>query len=144
MLDWISGGEQVPGEPDTPPQQQESADTVSDARMRETVLYYRDSEGYLVPLSVDIEWEEGIARAALERLISDDELSVMAQKTGLFSPIPAGTRVLGLTIRDGLAKVDLSGEALDCGSAGGRGTDDKVGGLHADRVQHGGQGTVHV
>ena len=109
MLDWISGGEQVPGEPDTPPQQQESADTVSDARMRETVLYYRDSEGYLVPLSVDIEWEEGIARAALERLISDDELSVMAQKTGLFSPIPAGTRVLGLTIRDGLAKVDLSG-----------------------------------
>lgn len=117
LLDWISGGEQVPGESDTPPQQQESADTVSDARMRETVLYYRDSEGYLVPVSVDIEWEEGIARAALERLIFDDEMSVMAQDTGLFSPIPAGTRVLGLTIRDGLAKVDLSQEALGCGSA---------------------------
>ena len=117
LLDWINGGEQVPVESDTPPQQQESADTVSDARMRETVLYYRDSAGYLVPVSVDIEWEEGIARAALERLISDDELSVMAQDTGLFSPIPAGTRVLGLTIRDGLAKVDLSEEVLGCGSA---------------------------
>ncbi len=118
LLDWITGGEQAPGEPDTqPPQQEESADTVSDVRMRDTVLYYRDSKGYLVPVSVDIEWEEGIARAALERLISDDELSVMAQDTGLFSAIPAGTRVLGLTIRDGLAKVDLSKEAIDCASA---------------------------
>ncbi|HQD41156.1 MAG TPA: GerMN domain-containing protein [Bacillota bacterium] len=117
LLNWITGGEQAPGEPDTLPPQQESTDTVSDARMRETVLYYRDSDGYLVPVSVDIEWEEGIARAALERLISDDELSVMAQSTGLFSPVPAGTRVLGLTIRDGLAKVDLSQEALDCASA---------------------------
>ena len=116
LLNWITGGEQAPGT-DTLPLQQESADTVSDARMRETVLYYRYSDGYLAPVSVEIEWEEGIARAALERLISDDELSVMAQSTGLFSPVPAGTRVLGLTIRDGLAKVDLSQEALDCASA---------------------------
>jgi germination protein M len=119
FLDWINAGEEAPEAPEENalPQQGQSTDEASGARMRETVLYYRDSDGYLVPVSVDIEWQEGIARAALERLISDDGLSAMAQDTGLYSAIPAGTRVLGLTIRDGLAKVDLSEEALSCGSA---------------------------
>ncbi|MDD2573359.1 MAG: GerMN domain-containing protein [Bacillota bacterium] len=118
FLDWINGGGdslEAP-ETDTLPGEDLEVDGAVGARIRDTVLYYRDSDGYLVPVSVNIEWEEGIARAALQRLISDTDLSVMAQDTGLYSAVPEGTEVLGLTIRDGLAKVDLSAEALNYGT----------------------------
>lgn len=118
IRDWI-GGQETEQASDTDNQLQDIRDTGvgSDARMRDTVLYYRDDLGYLVPVSVDIEWQEGIARAALRKLISDDRDSELAQRIGLYSAIPTNTNILGLTIRDGLAKIDLSAEALNCGSA---------------------------
>ncbi len=119
FLDWLNGSGDSREAPRADIQSGEDVEIggAAGARIRDTVMYYRDSEGYLVPVLVDIEWEEGIAKAALQRLISDTELSVMAQDTGLYSAIPAGTEVLGLTIRDGLAKVDLSHEALGYGTA---------------------------
>ena len=120
IRDWIRGGEEAEQTVETDTGLQDVGEEPGGrpgARMRDTVLYYRDDLGYLVPVSVDIEWEEGIARAALQRLISDDKNSEIAQRAGLYSAIPDGTNVLGLTIRDGLAKVDLSAEALSCGSA---------------------------
>ncbi len=95
----------------------EDMDGEAGPRMRDTVLYYRDSDGYLVPVSIDIEWEEGIARSAIIKLVSADKDSEIMQHTGLHSAIPPGTKVLGLTIRDGLAKLDLSAEALTCNDA---------------------------
>lgn len=114
--DWISGGEIVEDFTDDSNQeeQDEPPQPGGDARMRETVLYYRDNKGYLVPITRSIVWKEGIARTALEKIIEDGQNSDIARNMGLYSAIPAGTEVLGLTIRDGLAKIDLSGEALDC------------------------------
>ncbi len=119
VMDWLDGGEENQEDPGTGIQLQDQEDTShpAEARMRDTVLYYRDDKGYLVPVSVDIEWEEGIARAALERIIQDHTASPLAQDTGLYSAIPEGTSILGLTIRDGLAKIDLSQHALNYSSA---------------------------
>ncbi len=57
---------------------------------------------------------EAVATAAVTALclgVSDEE-----QQAGLGSAVPAGTRLLGLTVKDGVATVDLSG---DFASGGG-------------------------
>ncbi len=120
LKDFISGEEQAEPEPrdniDTG--EEESVPEDTEVRLRETVLYYKDDMGYLVPVMREIEWEEGIARAALEKIIDGQEAAEIAEDAGLYPTIPAGTKILGLTIRDGLARIDLSGEALDCRNAG--------------------------
>lgn len=59
----------------------------------------------LVPTLRELPKSAGVARAAMEALLKggglDDRLS---------SAIPAGTRLLGLSVRDGIATVDLSRE----------------------------------
>ncbi|MBA1336656.1 MAG: hypothetical protein HPY66_3091 [Firmicutes bacterium] len=117
--DWIKGDEIVEDSPDDSDraEQDEPSQPEGDVRLRETVLYYRDNKGYLVPITRSIVWKEGIARTALEKIIEDGQDSDIAQHMGLYSAIPADTKILGLTIRDGLAKIDLSGEALDYASA---------------------------
>ncbi len=84
--------------------------------LRKTVLYYQDNEGYLVPVMRQIPWEEGIGKAALSRLISTTENMKDAQTYGLNTLIPEGTEI-DLNIKDGLATVDLSREALNCDDA---------------------------
>lgn len=112
--DWIRGEEVAEENPEDSNQvEEEPSYPQSDVRLRETVLYYRDDKGYLIPISRNIVWKEGIARAALEEIIEDDRISDIAKSIGLYSGIPSGTKILGLTIRDGLAKIDLSGEALN-------------------------------
>ncbi len=120
FLHWLNGnGEHASEELGKESESREDVeeDEEGDAGIRDTVLYYRDGDGYLVPVSTDIKWEDGIARAAIMKLVSAVKGSELTQRTGLYSALPADTEVLGLTIRDGLAKVDLSAEALGCKSA---------------------------
>lgn len=80
--------------------------------MRETVLYLPDAGwNVLVPVRVYIPWEEGIARATL-RYLTEGNLPAAVQSLGLVALLPAETAILGLTIRDGLARVDFSSEFL--------------------------------
>ena len=57
FLDWLNGGgdSQEEANTDIQPGEDLEADGPAGARLRDTVLYYRDSDGYLVPMSVDIE-----------------------------------------------------------------------------------------
>ena len=41
----------------------------SEAGMRRTVLYYKDDDGFIVPVMKLIPWEEGIGRAAIGNLV---------------------------------------------------------------------------
>ncbi|CAN5484635.1 hypothetical protein BH20CHL7_BH20CHL7_01590 [soil metagenome] len=59
----------------------------------------------LVPTLRDVPESAGTARAAMEALLRGD---ILSDYRSLSSAIPAGTRLLGLTIRDGIATVDLS------------------------------------
>ncbi|MEX1173068.1 MAG: GerMN domain-containing protein, partial [Chloroflexota bacterium] len=61
----------------------------------------------LVPTLRDVPESAGTARAAMEALLRGD---ILSDYRSLSSAIPAGTRLLGLTIRNGVATVDLSRE----------------------------------
>lgn len=61
----------------------------------------------LVPTLREVPETTAVARAAMETLLSAE---ILADYDSLASAIPAGTRLLGLTIRDGIATVDLSRE----------------------------------
>ena len=59
----------------------------------------------LVPTLRDVPATEAVARAAMELLLAGDNLDAR-----LSTAIPGGTRLLGLSIKDGSATVDLSRE----------------------------------
>lgn len=110
----LGGCGEKTGEPaDTEPQ--EVAAEAGQISLRDTLLYYRDGGGYVVPVMRQIPWEEGIGKAALRFLIagSDEDVKLAAQ--GIYAPLPAGTEV-DLDIDDGVATVDLTLGA-DCATA---------------------------
>jgi germination protein M len=61
----------------------------------------------LVPTLRDVPATPAVARAAMETLLRGE---ILGDYDVLSSAIPAGTRLLGLSIRDGIATVDLSRE----------------------------------
>lgn len=89
-----------------------------DDNLRETVLYFRDKQGLLVPVMRKIPWEEGIAKLAVKNMVDSPELRESISSTGLSPIIPAGTEVRGMAIdqETGLCKVDFSREVLNCTS----------------------------
>ncbi|GIU93143.1 MAG: hypothetical protein KatS3mg011_2049 [Acidimicrobiia bacterium] len=63
---------------------------------------------FLVPVLRRVPQTVGVARAALEQLISGPTAS--EQKAGIASAVPPGTLLLGVSIADGTAVVDLSAD----------------------------------
>ena len=61
----------------------------------------------LVPTLREVPETTAVARAAMDALLRGE---ILADYDDLASAIPAGTRLLGLSIRDGIATVDLSRE----------------------------------
>ena len=88
----------------------------SGLNMRETIFYYVSDDGNIVPYVMSIPWEEGIARAAVNNLIDSDEVRVRISDSGLNPVLPKGTEILGLTIRDGLAKIDFNSNFINFSS----------------------------
>ncbi len=78
--------------------------------LRETVFYYVFESDYLIPVLMNIPWTEGIARATIDRIIKSPEVDSLTETIGLQAPLPLGTEIKGLSIRDGLAKIDFSEE----------------------------------
>ena len=89
---------------------EESEETL--ANMRKTVFYFVNEHGLLVPVTREIPWVEGIGRAAVESLVDSEEIRGELAEKGLKAPLPEGTQVLGMTIRDNLAKVDFNSNFL--------------------------------
>jgi len=80
--------------------------------LRKTVMYFEDGNGYLIPVMMQIPWEEGIARNTLLNMIDSQELRDSISSKGLKPLIPAGTEILGMSINPdtGLCKVDFTSE----------------------------------
>lgn len=89
--------------------------TEDDDGMRKTVLYFKNRDGYLVPVMRRIPWEEGIARATLNNMIDSPELRDSLSYTGLLPIIPAGTEVTGIAIDEetGICKISFSENFLN-------------------------------
>jgi len=94
--------------------EEESAADDEAVGLRDTVLFYQDEAGFLIPVMRAIPWEEGIAKAALRYMKNTFEMQQDLTGMGLKALVPDGTIILGMSIdENGLATVDLSKEALE-------------------------------
>ncbi|QEK12957.1 GerMN domain-containing protein [Crassaminicella thermophila] len=90
--------------------------TQQDDGLRNTVLYYKDDKGFLVPVMRKIPWTEGrgIAKAALRAMIDNPANRQDIAELGLSPVIPANTEIRGMSIHEGLCKVDFTSDFLNC------------------------------
>lgn len=89
----------------------------ADGAVMQTVVYYADDAGYLVPVTRTIPFEEGVARATLALMVSSEQNDYDAALLGLETLLPAGTQIDLDIASDGAATVSLSPEANTCASA---------------------------
>ncbi len=78
----------------------------TDSRIMRSTLYFSTDEGYTVPISVDVQWEDGIAKACLGKLIKNEANRLEFQKQGIVGVIPDGTEI-ELNLDGGSATVNL-------------------------------------
>ena len=83
----------------------------TDANMRDTVLYFEDDYGYIVPVMKQIEWVEGIGAATVNELVADSNADSQMKYMGLNPVLSEGTQ-LSLSITDGVATIELSSDAI--------------------------------
>jgi hypothetical protein len=72
--------------------------------------YFYHSDFGFVPVLREVPRTTAVARAAIEGLLAGPKGRETAASAGIDTAIPAGTRLLGLSIAGGTATVDLSGE----------------------------------
>ena len=89
----------------------QTAVSASAADLQQTVVYYEDGDGYLVPVQRDVIRQEGIAKATLEMMVQSARNDMEAARLGLIPVVPEGT-TFDLDISKGHARVDLGSKAL--------------------------------
>lgn len=97
-----------------PPQQAASGDSTAAMSsvplapngLRPTSIYFADSEVvHLLPVTRYLRPDSGLARGAVTALLGGAQVG---DPPGIGSAVPGGTRLLGITVRDSTATVDLS------------------------------------
>lgn len=105
------------GSDNNTPDTHEGNDEVEDELTRETIVYYADDAGYLVPVMRKIPWVEGIAKATIEVMMDTPEQQESLMIMGLRPLLPTDAKILGMSIVDGIAKVDFNNALLECKDA---------------------------
>lgn len=75
-------------------------------------VYYQDSAGYLIPVTMWIEKQLGVAKAAANCLIGSGNLEEKLMFYGLKPCLPEGSRILGLNLVDDVAVIDFNNHFL--------------------------------
>lgn len=91
---------------------------VPDDDMRQTVLYYEDDYGFIVPVMKEIKWVEGIGAAAVSELKANPDADAGMEYMG-FNPILAADADISLSIKNGAATLKLSEGAITAEDAVG-------------------------
>ncbi len=107
VLAGCGGAESSAEQSTTVPTATGGTTTTSQAQMTVAAYFLRDEK--VAVAHVQVPKSDGVARASMEALLA-------GPKDGLATAIPDGTKLLGVTISDGVATVDLSEEF---GSDGG-------------------------
>ncbi len=87
--------------------------TADDTKMVDIMAYYEDENGFVVPVNTEIPWEEGIAKATLRSMVVGSETEKRIAQSGLNGVIPEGTDIRGMSIKDGVCRVDFSKNILN-------------------------------
>ena len=82
----------------------------------QTVVYYQDNYGYLVPVMCSVPMEDGIAKATLKLMVQSPNNDMQAARLGLRTVLPENTTI-DLDISNGLARIDLGPEVLNMADA---------------------------
>jgi len=90
----------------------ETAVSATAQDLQETVVYYEDGDGYLVPVQRDVQRQDGIAKATLNLMVQSARNDMEAARLGLIPVVPEGTK-FDLDISQGHARVDMSREVLN-------------------------------
>ena len=89
-----------------------TAASASATELQQTVVYYEDGDGYLVPVQRDVERQDGIAKATLNLMVQSARNDMDAARLGLIPVVPEGT-TFDLDIANGHAR---AGRHIDwCG-----------------------------
>lgn len=86
---------------------------VGDVKKTDITAYYEDENGFVVPVNTEIPWEEGIAKATLRSMVVGSETEKRIAQSGLHGVIPEGTEIRGMSIKDGVCRVDFSKNILN-------------------------------
>lgn len=89
------------------------AETEVETRMVDIMAYYQDENGFVVPVNTEIPWEEGIAKATLRSMVVGSETEKRIAQSGLKGVIPEATEIKGMSIKDGVCRVDFSKNILN-------------------------------
>ena len=89
-----------------------NVESVRRAGTVDTIVYYQDNYGYLVPVMCSVPEEEGIAKATLGLMVQNTANDMQAARLGLRTVLPEGTS-MDLDISDGNARIDLGKEAAN-------------------------------
>jgi germination protein M len=84
-----------------------------EVKMTNILAYYEDEYGFVVPVNTKIPWEEGIAKATLRGMVAGSETEKRIAQSGLHGVIPEGTEIRGMSIKDGVCRVDFSKNILN-------------------------------
>lgn len=103
---------ETPVEPDGDTEPLEPTETVTPEPQddMEVTLYWVSAGENALGVKRTLPGTEAVAKAALEALIAGPTDAEKATWPAISSAIPDGTRLLGVTIDDGIAKVDFSEE----------------------------------
>lgn len=82
---------------------------------RPTTLWVADAQAnYIVPVTFNVEWEEGIAQAVVRHLVEGGPAQQFLATNGMKAVLPAGTEIRGMTIKEtGECIVDFNEKFLD-------------------------------
>ena len=117
LLSVRSGRESEPYEEPLEQIPQGEVSVISTAQdMQQTVVYYEDGDGYLVPVQREVVRQDGIAKATLELMVCSARNDMDAARLGLSPVVPEGT-TFDLDISGGHARVDLGKEVLSAVSS---------------------------
>ncbi|OGO58889.1 MAG: hypothetical protein A2V85_12110 [Chloroflexi bacterium RBG_16_72_14] len=75
--------------------------------------------GGLVPVLREVPETRAVATAAMRELLAGPNEKELSASPAMYTAIPEGTELLGLSIEDGVATVDLSGEYASGGGSAG-------------------------
>jgi hypothetical protein len=118
------GGGSSPA-PTAPPVSQPTDAPVTPAPVGTTIVraYFflggDEMSGGLVPVLRTVPKTQSVARVAMEQLLAGPAGQELADGAGISSVIPEGTELLGISISNGTATVDLSGEFASGGGSAG-------------------------
>lgn len=92
------------------PEQGQSVENPDEATQSiATPVYLMDPDGYVVPITLQLPKSEGAAKQVLNHMVKGGPVELMKPE-GFTALIPEGTKILGMTIKDGVATIDFSPE----------------------------------